>query len=567
MLVLRKTLALLLLVGVGVYGLTGCQKPESAAPSASSAPASGAEGDAPAEAADPGTPVDGDTYVEILDAEPAMLSPILAMTDGSGKYIGAHIFETLLDMNNETLEFEPKLAERWEISEDKMQYTVYLRKDVTFSDGVPMTAEDVKFTFDLIMDPKSDSAPLRNYIQDFKTCEIVDEYTIRFTTTKPYFRHLLIVALFDVMPKHIYGEGDINKHPGNREPIGTGPYVFDEWVTGQQIVLKKNPNYWGDKPHIDKRLFKIVTDRNAGLQLLQRHEVDAVTDMQPEQWVRQASTARFEEAFQKLRPKSPVPGYLGRFGYITWNQRRPQFEDKRVRRAMTMLLDRQLVLDEIYYGLGDLISGDTAPDIPEYNQNVKPLPFDPDAAKKLLDEAGWIDSNKDGIREKDGVDFTFELNFAANVPEYDLMTTIYQEELTRAGIKMTPRPLEWATFQERIHGREYDAGMLAWLTVPLPDPYQLFHSSQAETGSNYPGFVNEEADQIMETMRGEFDHSKRIELYHRFHEILNEEQPYTFTFARTGLVALDKRFHNVKVYKPGLDPLEWWVPLAMQRYK
>ena len=558
----------MIFVGVLSLGLVlgnGCQKPDPGTTATAPVVESDGAGEVTAPA-DPGTPVDGDTFVEILHAEPGMLSPVLALTDAGGKYISAHIFDTLLKMDNETLEFIPNLGERWEISEDKLEYTIYLRKDVTFSDGVPLTAEDVKFTYDLIMDPKTDAASLRNYIQDFIDCDVLDPYTIRFTATKPYFRHMLIVALFDVMPKHIYGEGDINKHPGNRAPIGSGPYIFSEWVTGQEISLVRNPSYWGEKPHLDKRLFKIVTDENAGLQLLQRHEVDS-KDLQPEQWVRQAATERFEKEFHKLQPKSPIPGYLGRFGYIGWNMRKPQFEDKRVRTALTMLLDRQLILDEIYHGLGELISGDTAPDLPEYNQNVKPWPFDPEAAKKLLDEAGWIDTNSDGIREKDGADLTFELNFAANVPEYDQMTTIYQEELTRAGIKMTPRPLEWATFQERVHRHDFDACMLAWLTTPLPDPYQLFHSTQAENGSNYPGLIHAEADQIMDAMRLEFEQDKRVVLYHRFHEILHEEQPYTFLFARNGLIAVDKRFQNVKVYKPGLDPLEWWVPTAMQRYK
>jgi len=247
--------------------------------------------------------------------------------------------------------------------------------------------------------------------------------------------------------------------------------------------------------------------------------------------------------------------------------RRPQFQDKRVRQAMCMLFDRDLVIDEVWYGYGTKITSSVYHKMPEYNTDIEPWPFDPERAKQLLEEAGWIDRDGDGVREKDGMKFTFELSYGSGVPEYDQLGAVYQEELRRAGIRVTLNPIEWATFQQRVHERRFDACMLAWLTVPMPDPYQLWHSSQATDGSNYPGFIHPEADRILEQARKEFDHDKRIEMYHRFQEILHEEQPYLFLYARPGLVALDKRFQGVTVHKAGIDPLEWWVPVAMQRYQ
>ncbi|GMU90951.1 MAG: hypothetical protein AMXMBFR4_00090 [Candidatus Hydrogenedentota bacterium] len=511
-------------------------------------------------------PQPGDWLVENLGAEPALLNPILDLVDAGGRYICSRIFDTLIDLDNETLEFIPNIAEKWEISDDHLVYTFYLRKDAVYSDGVPVTAHDVKFTYDLIKNPAVDAAAARSYFVDVQSAELVDDYTIRFTCVKPYFRHILTLGALEPIPRHVYGQGDFNRHPNNRHPIGSGPYKFEKWETGQQISLVRNERYWGPKPMLDRHVLKIITDDNASFQVLERHEID-IMQMQPEMWKRRASTPQFEREFAKLTPQSPIPGYLSRFGYIGWNMRKPQFEDKRVRRALTMLLDRQTILDRIYMGLGTLISGDCFPGEPEYNPNVKPLPFAPQEAVKLLEQAGWIDADRDGVREKNGVPFTFELSYAADIPEYDRMATVYQEELTRAGIKMSPRPLEWAVFQERVQKRTFDACMLAWLTTPLYDPYQLWHSSQAEEGSNYPGFKNAEADAIMENARVEFDRAKRVEMYHRFHEILDEEQPYTFLFSRNGLIALDKRFQNVQVYPLGLDPLEWWVPAELRRYK
>ena len=181
------------------------------------------------------------------------------------------------------------------------------------------------------------------------------------------------------------------------------------------------------------------------------------------------------------------------------------------------------------------------------------------------DGADRIDRER---RDKDGVDFRFELMLTNAQTEAEQIATLFQEELKRAGIQMNIRQLEWATFLQSVKELEFDACMMGWSLVPYPDPYQLWHSSQAvKNGSNAVGFVNAEADAIMEAARLEFDHDKRIEMYHRFHAILHEEQPYTFLFCRQALVAVDKRFQNVNVYPFGLDSKEWWTPIAMQRYK
>lgn len=513
------------------------------------------------------TPDAGDWIIENIGAQPAHLNVLLATPDANAAYLVSFIFETLLDIDMDTMEMIPRIAKSWEISDDHLTYTFHLREDVTFSDGVPLTSNDIAFTHELIDNPENDTVVARSYLQDIEQIEVIDDYTIRYTMNKPYFRHLIVLGLLEIYPKHIYEGADFNNHPNNRNPIGSGPYVFEKWDTGQEIVLARNENYWGEKPPIDKRVFKIITNPNAALQALENHSLDTLEFDSPELWVRRASRPEFEAEFNKFIPDSPIPGPLSRYNFIGWNMRKPQFSDKRVRQALVMLFDRQLVIDEIWAGLGTLITGSVFHKSPEYNHAVEPWPFDPQRAMALLDEAGWIDRDRDGVREKDGVRLEFELSFGANVPEYDQLGTVYQEELQRAGIRMTLSPVEWATFQERVHKRTFDACMLAWLTAIAPDPYQLWHSSQAENGSNYPGFKNDEVDRILDEGRMEFDQAKRIQMYHRFHEILHEEQPYAFLYARPGLVAVDKRFHGIKQYNAGLDPLEWWVPSRLQKYQ
>ncbi|MBI2422575.1 MAG: hypothetical protein HYV27_07080 [Candidatus Hydrogenedentes bacterium] len=519
-----------------------------------------------------GEPVDGDWIVTHSPTEPPTLNPFLEsagadtvrVVDGNGGFI----YENLVTYDSDTLEVIPWIAESWTISEDKLAYTFKLKQNVTFSDGVPLTANDVKFTFDTVLDPKNLTADRRSYLSGLKEVNVLDDYTIEFKCAKPYFLNLITLGTQWVLPKHIFGTGDFNTHPNNRAPIGSGPYLFESWQTGSAITLARNPNYWGEKkPHVDKIMFKIITDDNAAFLELQNGGIDEMRITNAEQWTNRTNTPKFTDQFDKYSLWSPVNGYLGTFNWIAWNMRRPLFEDKHVRRAMTMLLDRQRILDKVYYGLGRVVTGYSFPDNDDYDKTIEPWPYDPDRAVMLLEEAGWKDTDNDGIRDKNGVPFKFEWIFASGVNEYEIMATVYKEQLDKVGINMTIRPLEWASFIESVTKREFDACMMAWVSPIESDPYQIWHSSQTENGSNYPGFKNAEVDRLIEEARVEFDEDKRNALYREFHKILHEEQPYTFLFNRKRNLAVSKRFEGVKEQPLGFDFRDWWVPVAAQKYR
>ncbi len=520
--------------------------------------------DAPAapSAASEKQPEDGDWLISRLPDDTPTLNPFLSSEDAQGRLIAHLIYEGLLKRDNETWEFKPCLAESYEVSEDKLTFTFKLRKGVKFSDGVPMTAADVKFSFDMLMDPKSDTMSLRNYFINISACEVLDDYSVRFVCKEPYFKTLISLGEdLRVLPKHIFSVGDFNTHPNNRKPLGTGPYVFDSWATGQQITLVRNENYWGAKPHLLKRIYRIITDDNAAFQVLDRGELGLMA-ITPDQWVNQAEAPQFKERFNKISYYVPYLGYIG------WNMRRPQFSDKRVRQAMTMSLDRQTFIDTIMHGLARIVTNDFFIDSIEYNKELQPWPYDPERAKKLLDEAGWIDTDGDGVRDKDGQPLRFEFLMPSGSAEVEAIGTVFKEALAKIGVDMNIRQLEWATFVDRVQKLDFDSMIMGWQLDPEPDPYQIWHSSQAvKNGSNYPGFCNAEVDQIIEQARKEFDHNKRVALYHRMSEIIHDEQPYTFVFCPKARYVVDKRFQNVKPYRLGLDAREWWVPKALQRYK
>ncbi len=571
---MKKVIPVLLMALLPLLSLPGCrievggETPSAATPATSSPGAEKGAANTGRETTDAPEssrekPVPGDWIVSSMSAEMPNINPITS-TDAYARRIVRQVFDSLLERDPETLESLPGVAESWEVSEDHLTYTFHLREGVVFSDGEPLTAADVKFTFDKIKDPTVDALHIQNYYQNVASCEAVDARTVRFTCTKPYFLHLVYLGYeMDILPQHIYGVGDFDDH--DRAPVGSGPYRLEEWDTGNRIVLARNERYWGGVigkvAYLDKKVYKIITDDNAAFLELLRGGID-VKGLRSEDWVRRANTPEFNERFNKY-------SFYGLFyTYIGWNTRRPLFQDKRVRRAMTMMLDRETIKKAIYHNLARIVTGNFTFGTYAHNNAVKAWPFDPAQALALLNEAGWKDTDGDGILDKDGMPFRFEILLTNASVDGEKICTLFQEELRRAGIEMRIRQLEWASMLEMVDNRAFDAVVMGWSVDPDADPYQLWHSSQMEKGSNYVGFSTPEMDDIIEKGRVTFDHEERGRLYHRFHEIIHEEQPYTFLFSPMALVAYDKRFHGVHVtplerYKPNL---KLFVPADLQKY-
>lgn len=508
---------------------------------------------------DESIPTDGDWLISHLSAEPATINPITS-TDAYASNINSYIYESLIKRDEKTLELVPVLAESWEISQDHLTYVFRLKKDLRWQDGHPLTARDVLFSFERIRDPAVDAAHLRNYYQDIEKLEALDDWTLRYFYRIPYFKALEFCGGIPIVPAHLFKEGqNFNEHPIGRMPVGNGPYRLLRWDTGREIVLVRNENYWGERPHFDRVIFKIVTDPSAAFQVLKKGGLDEMT-LRPIQWVKQTQGNRFTSNYRKLKYFTPSYSYIG------WNLRKPLFSDKRVRQAMTLMTDRETILNKILFGLGTVVSGTAYVNSPDYNRSIQPLPHDPAKAADLLAAAGWKDLDGDGVLEKNGTPFQFEFLVPAGSKLGEQVAEILQEGLKGMGVRMDIRKLEWAVFIQRIDERDFDACTLAWNLSWDSDPFQLWHSSQAGKGSNFVGFINEEADRVIETARREFDPNRRRILYHRFHEILHDEQPYTFLFTREELLAVSSRFRNVNVYPMGVVPREWWTPHDLVRY-
>ena len=497
--------------------------------------------------------------VSRISLEPDVLNPILS-TAASEMEIESFLFDSLLKTDNTTLEFQPNLAEAWEISSDQKQFTFHLRKDVLWHDGRPFTAEDVLFTFEKIQDPKVDSAMTRSYFKDVLKVEKEDDFTVRFLYRYPYFKAIHMLGGFQPLPKHLFQDEkvDFNQHSFSRAPIGTGPYRFKEWKTGRSILLERNESYWGEKPDIQQLSFKIIPEPAVALQLLKKGELD-VLELNGLQWARQTDTPAFRKSYQKHRIDSPAGGY----GYIGWNLRKPIFQDRKVRQAMAYLIDQQAIIDKLLFGLGRVTTGPVSSATDGYDHTLPLKPFDPEQAKRLLKESGWEDHDGDGWLDKKGEKFQFNLLFPSGSNFYEKFAPIFYENLKQVGIDVHLQRMEWVAFIREAEQRKYDAMIGGWSGGWPPEFYQIWHSSQSDQGSNHVGYKNSEVDRLLVEARREFDQSKRDAIHRKIHRIIYEDQPYLFLFETPSLVARHRRFQNVIEYKMGLDVKEWRVNASL----
>ncbi|HRR06075.1 MAG TPA: ABC transporter substrate-binding protein [Victivallales bacterium] len=494
--------------------------------------------------------------------------------------IWSYVNDSLSERNYEHPEkFEPKLAESWEISEDKLSYTIHIRKGVLWHDfidpvtgkkweNVEVTADDFKFYLDVVKNPDVDCAPIRTYLQDIDRIEVLDKYTFKVFWKKKYFLSESITLGLEPLPRHFYhayegpfdGKKFNDDHERNRIMVGCGPYKFAQWDKGAKIILKRWEKYYagnlGYSPPLEQLSFEIIKHPMTQLQALHSGQIDRMS-FTPDMWINNTNTEDFDEKTGKLKKyKYPSMSY----SYIGYNMRMPIFSDRRVRTALTHLVNREKILKDVYHDLARICTGPFFMDSVYNDKNIKPLEFSPEKAKKLLEEAGWVDSDNDGILDKNGKKFEFTILSVADHPIQSKMLPIIKEDMAAAGIVMKISPIEWSVYVQRLENKNFEVCILGWAMGFENDPYQLWHSAESEkpASSNHCGFVNKEADKLIMEIRECFDLNERIKLCHKFHAIIHEEQPYTFLFSPYNLVGMNGKYRNVRVFPSGIPTNIIW---------
>ncbi len=551
--------------------------------------------------------VNGDWIIQRELADPQSLNP-LTLQDATGREFSYYIFERMMwAADRTTYDVVPWLAESYEESPDHLTYTFKLKKDITFSDGKPLTGEDVIFTFKAQLNPLVDGASQRQTVEMVKNVELVngDKHIVKFTLSRAYFKALLSISDIQIMAKHVSDpEGLTDKYSFDeckdlptaqknpsmkkfadwfnsqdmvRNPkylIGSGPYIFEKWETGQNVHFVRNKNYWNKDGKFgtnypEKIIARVIQDQSAATVSAKNKEIDLMYVVKPADFVNEM---RDPEQFdlKKADPYEPV------FTYLAYNQLNPLFSDSKVRWALSYCVDRKTLIDKIQFGLAKPIQCPVYfEDKKHYNSDLPEIPFDIEKAKQILNEAGWKDSDGNGILDKiiDGKKVEFKFTYLLNTNESRKQTClVVADALKKCGIIAEVQAIEWSVFLEKLKKHEFDAFMGAWvLTDYPPDEYQLFHSTQAKNdGSNYMSYSNPEADKLMVEYRAEFDQTKRSEIIKKIQKIFYDDQVYTFLWTPKAKYIYGKRFKNTRWYPTPITSYqvtEWWVPRNSQKYQ
>ncbi|MBF0216253.1 MAG: peptide-binding protein [Candidatus Omnitrophica bacterium] len=502
-----------------------------------------------------------DAYVTASISDARILIPFFA-DDTASAGICRLVFSGLTKIDKD-LNVVGDLAERWDISADGLEISFFLRKNVNWHDGVPFTADDVKFTFDTILDP-STACPYVGEFTDIDDITVIDRNRVKFRYKKPSAPALNKLGM-GIIPKHLFESvANIRDSAYARDPVGTGPYKFERWVTGEYIVLEADTGHYIHSPRIKRYVYRVIPDQSVGYYELLAGGIDSM-DLNPYQYFIRSETPEFRSKIDKYRYLAPSYTYMG------YNLLDPILSDIRVRKALGYAVDRKEIIDSVLLGLGEICSGHFIRDSPYYDPGVDGLyGYDPAKAALLLKEAGWSDTDGDGILEKNGAKLVLKIVTNQGNQVREDVATVVQRHWKKLGIKADIQVVAWSAFIDQfIDKKNFQVALLAWGLTVDPDCYTVWHSASAKNGGlNFVSYSNPEVDALIEAGRAEFDKEKRIGIYRDIHRRIAEDAPYTFLFFSYATPAINKRFHGIKPAPAGIayNLIDWYVPEREVKY-
>ena len=543
-------------------------------------------------------------------SDPDKLNP-LTSSDAQATYVQNNIFMYLLDVDKEKLEIAPALAkERPKVSEvtegeyaGGMKVEYEIRPEAVWDNGTPVTAYDVVFTYKAIKNPKVDAQQLRPYI-DYVNDVVVDkENPKKFTiySKQKFFdieystggqAYILPEYAYDptqIMRKFSFKElndekgrkalmekedlsvfaQDFNSEKHMREKgsvIGCGPYEFTSWVTTQRIVLTRKKNWWGDKlagtspvfaAAPSKITYELVNDWTTAVTAMKDENLDVIYDMQPKMFNDLQKNETFKCKFNTFTPKELSYVYIG------MNTKNPKLADLNVRKALAHLVDRSQIISVLLYGNASPVYGPVQPAKKYCDTTLAKYEHNLEKAKKLLDDAGWKDSDGDGIRDKmiDGqkVQLSISYKYNSGNDTREKIGLFLKDNAQKAGIKIEMIVKEWTVFLNETKHHDFELYCGGWVSDPISDdPKQIWHTESYNNGSNYVGFGDQETDATIDSLRTSLDPAKIDHFYHQFQQQVNQRVPYIFLYSPNNRLAIAKRFTNGKGYvaRPGYSDHE-----------
>lgn len=462
-----------------------------------------------------------------------ILDPVIAPDIGS-VMVNKVIFPGLVRPDEE-LRPAPDLAESWTTSDDGLRITFKLRPGVTWHDGAPFSAHDVKFTFDQVVDLASGSR-LRSDFAALAGVDVVDSLTVTFRLRTPFAPFLTLLGYnAGILPKHLLqgrplsAATDFNR----RHPVGTGPFMVQEVVPGASLTLVRNPRYFGPAPRLDRIVFKVVPDLNAQVAQLRAGALDLIT-------IEPANLASVQGAPGIEVLQVPVVQHY----YVAFNTTRPRFRPPEVRRALGMAVNREAIIKGVLRDYADIPRGTIPVALKSYfADSLPPIPYAPDSALQLLARTGWRRGSDGTLHDASGAPFTVELLVDKGNPTREQSALSVQQDLGKIGVHVTIRTMEFAALvRDRILPGNFDATLIWWTTPPDPDQFAFYHSGQ---DNNNVRWSNSRADSLLAAGRTTLDTLQRRAIYHAFQRVELEDPPVLVLFYPREIQAVSARLEGL----------------------
>lgn len=506
-------------------------------------------------AADGEAPDTGGTAVVALGQDIDVANGLLS-GERYSQEINALLFLPLLRYD-EKLNMAPLLAESWQFEGDTA-LVMKLRRDVKWQDGVPTTAHDVEFTYRYGVNPET-GYPNGDYWVGWNRAQVIDSFTIRFSIT-PQPEPLANLAWIPIMPKHLLEKikpADLNEAPFNQKPVGNGPLKFVEYRPNDRWIFEANRDYpkaLGGRPYLDRVVFRIIPDETAQEAELTTGNVDLITRVRAERFAALDANPQIRGIDQPGR----------QYGFIGWNTRRPPLDDARVRRALTMGIDREKLIKVLRGGRGQVAVGPVPPFHWSYDESIRPLPFSVDSARALLAGAGIRDSNGDGVLElPNGSPFEIELKLPANNPFNRDMAEMIRSDLATLGVRVETVPTEFSTMIQDVTSRErkFQAVLMAWITDFRLVIHDNFHSRAIDNPFQFASYRNAEVDSLLDRLQTTVSREDAMPLWRRLQTVMRDEQPWSFLYSYSTLYAARERLKGADMDIRGafVNLPKWWI--------
>ncbi len=507
-------------------------------------------------------PVEGGTYVEGVAGNPRAINPLLSHANPVDQDVVSLVFTGLVRAETDGT-IVPDLAQSWEISPDETIYTFFLRRDVVWHDGAPFTADDVIYTLTAIQDPDYAGATFLAEMWRDVVIQKLDAYTVRFVLREP-FTPFLDYATVGMLPAHILGgvsAADLPNATFNAAPIGTGPWKIEQ-VSARSLSLIPHHDYYradeSEGPYLERITFRFYPSLPAVYEAYTRGQIAGISRVLPEhlEFIRQDSNLTLYSA--------PLSGYT----LVFLNLDRAVFQDRAVRQAIMWALDRQAMVDEILLGQGIVLDTPILPTSWAFDPDTPIYQHDPQRARAILEDAGWVDLDQDGIRSRGALQLEFTLATNEGDPARLALIERISDQLAEVGIAAHPEVVPWEELiQDQLRLRQFDAILGGWERLPPdPDPYIYWHSTQvSENGLNFAGYINPEADRLIETARSTTDVALRRDLYYRFQRLFVDDVPAILLYQPVYSYAIDSHMQGVQI-GPTIDgsdrlstSLDWYM--------